>query len=146
MRLTPAPDCDCPERGGAQCLREDRLLVVEADFETLTGERSGPPTAVEIERPEQPGAFTPQNDAVRGDYYRFDQAGLAAAFGVDPEQIDTQWWLAAVGPGLPPGLAAIPPARHIGYALTWFGLAATLIGVYFAYHHRQGRFGFRTAL
>lgn len=30
---------------------------------------------------------------------------------------------------------------HLGYALTWFGLALTMIGVYIAYHWQKGRFG-----
>ncbi len=37
----------------------------------------------------------------------------------------------------------LPPARHLGYALTWFGLAATLIGVYLAFHIARGRLSFR---
>ena len=32
---------------------------------------------------------------------------------------------------------------HLNYALTWFGIALSLIGVYFAYHVNAGRFGFR---
>jgi surfeit locus 1 family protein len=48
-------------------------------------------------------------------------------------------WLPSAGAGLPPGLAAMPPSRHVGYALTWFGLALTLIAVYLAFHHRAGR-------
>jgi surfeit locus 1 family protein len=32
---------------------------------------------------------------------------------------------------------------HLNYALTWFGIALSLIGVYFAYHINAGRFGFR---
>jgi surfeit locus 1 family protein len=43
----------------------------------------------------------------------------------------------------PAVLDDLPPARHLGYALTWYGLAATLIGVYFAFHisTRRLRFG-----
>jgi len=29
--------------------------------------------------------------------------------------------------------------QHLSYAITWFGLAAGLIGVYFAYHMSKGR-------
>ena len=32
---------------------------------------------------------------------------------------------------------------HLNYALTWFGIALSLIGVYIAYHVNAGRLGFR---
>ncbi|MDX2236074.1 MAG: SURF1 family protein [Hyphomonadaceae bacterium] len=37
------------------------------------------------------------------------------------------------------GADPLPPERHLGYALTWWGLALTLLGVYFAYHVNVGR-------
>ncbi|GAN00141.1 cytochrome oxidase biogenesis protein Surf1 [alpha proteobacterium U9-1i] len=33
-----------------------------------------------------------------------------------------------------PGADELPPARHLGYALTWYGLALVLLVIYFAYH------------
>ena len=42
-----------------------------------------------------------------------------------------------------PGADALPPARHLGYALTWYGLALVLIVIYFAYHASVGRFSLR---
>jgi surfeit locus 1 family protein len=35
---------------------------------------------------------------------------------------------------LAPGADALPPARHLGYGLTWYGLALVLLVIYFAYH------------
>ncbi len=35
--------------------------------------------------------------------------------------------------------AKMPAQRHFGYALTWWGLAASLAGVYIAYHVMTGR-------
>ena len=37
------------------------------------------------------------------------------------------------------GVDPLPPARHLGYALTWWGLAAALVFIYFAYHASVGR-------
>ena len=34
------------------------------------------------------------------------------------------------------------PNSHFNYALTWFGLALALIGVYLAFHHQNGRLQF----
>ncbi len=36
----------------------------------------------------------------------------------------------------------LPPERHFGYALTWWGMALGLIGVYVALHRAQGRLRF----
>jgi surfeit locus 1 family protein len=145
LRLTPAPDCDCTAAAGspeaAACVRGDRSVVVEAGFETLLGVRIPASARVSIEPPPEAGAFTPQNDPERGDFYRFEPAALARAFGVRPEQVEGALWLPAAAPGLPPGLADMPPSRHLGYALTWFGLAVALIGVYLAFHRRAGRLG-----
>jgi surfeit locus 1 family protein len=44
---------------------------------------------------------------------------------------------------LAPGADALPPARHLGYALTWYGLALVLIVIYFAYHMSVGRLSLR---
>lgn len=40
---------------------------------------------------------------------------------------------------------ALPPERHFGYALTWWGMALGLIGVYVALHHSRGRLRFKKA-
>lgn len=44
---------------------------------------------------------------------------------------------------LAPGADALPPARHMGYAITWFGLAIVLVVIYFAYHTSVGRLSVR---
>jgi surfeit locus 1 family protein len=44
---------------------------------------------------------------------------------------------------LAPGADALPPARHLGYALTWYGLALVLLAIYFAYHVSVGRLAFQ---
>ena len=38
----------------------------------------------------------------------------------------------------------LPPQRHFGYALTWWGMAIGLMGVYLVLHHSQGRLRFRS--
>ncbi|MFT3729664.1 MAG: SURF1 family cytochrome oxidase biogenesis protein [Terricaulis sp.] len=41
------------------------------------------------------------------------------------------------------GADVMPPARHLGYAFTWYGLAAVLLVMYFAYHANAGRLSLR---
>jgi cytochrome oxidase assembly protein ShyY1 len=43
---------------------------------------------------------------------------------------------------LAPGADPLPPERHLGYALTWYGLAVVLLAVYFAFHVSVGRLVF----
>ncbi|MBR9807618.1 MAG: hypothetical protein GYB49_10390 [Alphaproteobacteria bacterium] len=37
----------------------------------------------------------------------------------------------------------LPPQRHFGYAITWWGLAMALLAVYLAFHHQKGRLRLR---
>lgn len=41
-----------------------------------------------------------------------------------------------------PGVDPLPPERHLGYSVTWYGLALVLMAIYFAYHVSVGRLGF----
>ena len=93
--------------------------------------------------PDAPGAFA-QADPARHVWYARDLAGIAAADGVRlaaPVVIEAD---ASPNPGgWPKGGQTVVdfPNNHLSYAITWFGLAAGLIGVYFAYHISKGRLG-----
>jgi surfeit locus 1 family protein len=95
-----------------------------------------------IRMPEAGNFFTPANDPARGAWYRRDPAEIAAAFKlarVAPFTIDAD----AGAPGaLPQGgeTRLNFPNNHLGYALTWFGLAAALVGVFgaFAWQRLRG--------
>lgn len=90
-----------------------------------------------VRPPPQPGLFTPQNDAPRNLWYWPDSAAMTASAFARPVEaapftIDAD---ASPGPGGWPrgGTTRIDlPNRHLEYALTWYGLALTLIGVYAA--------------
>lgn len=87
--------------------------------------------------PDKPSAFAAANDVAGGRWYVRDAGAMAAS-------------LKAAAPAAPvflfaetatnPAFAALTPApipaeianRHLEYALTWFGLAAALVGVYAA--------------
>lgn len=86
------------------------------------------------------GSFTPVNDVAHNLWYWRDLDGMVAATlagrraEVLPFYLDEQ-------PGSPPsqgypraGVTRLElPNRHLEYALTWYGLAVTLIGVYLAF-------------
>ncbi|HWC64349.1 MAG TPA: SURF1 family cytochrome oxidase biogenesis protein, partial [Rhizomicrobium sp.] len=95
--------------------------------------------------PDAPGWFTPPPDTKRHVWYARDLAGIAAADGAKlaaPAVIEAD---ATPNPGgWPEGGKTVVdfPNNHLQYAVTWFGLAAGLIGVYFAYHLSKGRLTF----
>jgi surfeit locus 1 family protein len=91
-------------------------------------------------KPETPGAFTPANDAGKNVWYWRDIPAMAAAAvpgdkaRVAPFVIDAE--LEPRPPGGWPrgGVTRIElPNRHLEYALTWYGLAAALLGVFAAF-------------
>lgn len=97
------------------------------------------------------GPFTPPADLERGLFYGLSREALAARTGVEAEAV-APVALAALseappqpGPALrpaPPSLEDIPD-NHIGYAITWFGLALALLGVYAGVHIQAGRLNLR---
>jgi surfeit locus 1 family protein len=92
--------------------------------------------------PDAPGAFTPAADTAHRIWYARDVRAIAAADHVElaaPVVIEAD---AAPNPGgWPKGGQTVVSFRneHLSYAVTWFGLAAGLIGVYLAYHASKGR-------
>jgi surfeit locus 1 family protein len=114
----------------------DRRVLVQTGFEAITGEFRAAPPALSLEPWPESGAFTPENAPERGEYYRFD-AALAEAAGVPPEALVPVWARWDDRPAL--GRVSIMPAEHIGYALTWFGLAIALAAFYLAMHVQAGR-------
>lgn len=103
-------------------------------------------------------AFTAPEDPDKRVYYMLDPKVFASvlpdeiAARVAPEVFEPQVirFLSASGARLADNPYArlrlddaLPPQRHFGYALTWWGLAFALLGVYFAFHHQKGRLRFR---
>jgi surfeit locus 1 family protein len=89
-----------------------------------------------LRAPEQANYFTPANDPSKNAWYRRDPAGIARAFDltdVAPFMLD------ATGEYRPDMLPQPNETKltfsnnHLGYALTWYGLACTLIGVFSAF-------------
>ncbi len=86
-------------------------------------------------------AWQPRNDPARGEWFFVDAPRMAEAAGLDDAKPFHLQLLPAAGrTGYPEpgGPGAALPNRHLGYALTWFGLAAALAGV-FAVHQMRRR-------
>lgn len=95
-----------------------------------------------LRAPETPNRFSPANDPARGEFYVRDPAAIAAARGltrvapfsiaVDADPSAGQWPRG--------GLTRLDiPDNHLQYALTWFGLAGTLLAVFAVYAFKRLR-------
>jgi surfeit locus 1 family protein len=90
-------------------------------------------------RPAEPaGVFSAAGDPAGRRFYSFDPAAIGAALGLPGV---APFLLVAIGEsrGLPDPARAVPrPSNnHLGYAITWYGLAAALVGVFLAWaRHR----------
>lgn len=111
------------------------------------GNIAGPAQVTGVWRvPDAPGRFTPAPDPAHRIWYSRDLAGIAAAGRLTltaPVVIEAD---ATPNPGgWPRGGRTVVAFRnqHLSYAVTWFGLAICLLGVWFAYHISKGRIGFK---
>ncbi|HEY8564176.1 MAG TPA: SURF1 family protein [Beijerinckiaceae bacterium] len=95
---------------------------------------AGPTTLNGLLRaPERRSLFVPENDPARETWFVRDVGEMARARGLDrvaPFYVEVE-----NTPGAPPwpkpGQAFVDlPNNHLQYALTWFGIAATLLGVF----------------
>lgn len=96
--------------------------------------------------PDAPGLFTPPPDVAHRTWYSRDLAGIAAADRITLSQPALVEADAAPNPGgWPKGGQTVVSFRneHLSYAITWFGLAAMLLGVWFSYNFSKGRIAFK---
>lgn len=120
-------------------------VLAEVGFDPL-GEaedlviREGEP--FRLARPQRSGRFTPESEPGEGRFYAYDNEAMAATLPDGVERLSPDWWIVAGPDAAPAHLTEVPPARHIGYAITWFGFALALIAVYAAFHAARGRLAF----
>ncbi len=98
-----------------------------------------PPPAGEVEvaglmrPPEERNLFTPADQPDKGLWFTRDPAGIAAKLGLEdaaPFVIDADAQPGETGWPHAGATELRIPNNHLSYALTWFGLAATLAGVF----------------
>ncbi len=119
------------DRAGQAPLLVDRGWAPDGPVAEPTG-----PVTVEgyIRTPDRPGLFSATDDSVKRLFYTLDPAKIGAALGLPSE---APYTLVAMGPDAGPPVPATalprPPNDHLNYALTWFGLALSLLVVFAAY-------------
>jgi surfeit locus 1 family protein len=130
-----------------ECVTEQGALVVEGPFEpflpgqTTAAVPTGPAPAryMAAEWPGKP-MFAAANSPETNDWHWFDRAGMEQAFGA--AGIDDRFYLAVMPETMPVHLTRTPPATHIGYSVTWYGMAIAFVVIYALFHARAGRLRF----
>ena len=115
--------------------RKDTALAPPAGSVQVTGAMRWPETR---------GLFTPADDPAHGIWYTRAPQAIAAANNwgeVAPFYVELESPKPATGLPRAGRLAVALPNNHLQYALTWFGLAAGLAGVYLAWLSGRRRRG-----
>jgi surfeit locus 1 family protein len=89
-----------------------------------------------VRAPEARGWFMPENQPGRDEWFIRDPAQMAGARGlgrVAPFWVDADPVPNATGWPRSGQTNLVIPNNHLGYALTWFGIALTLVGVFGAW-------------
>jgi surfeit locus 1 family protein len=121
-------------------LSDGRVVVVDRGFVPIDRKdapRAAPegvvPVVGVLRWPETRGMFTPADDVAGNVWFLRDPAAMAAArtWGeVAPFYVDQESPAPPGGLPRPGRLVVNLPDNHLQYAITWFGLAAGLAGVY----------------
>ncbi|MGE0741581.1 MAG: SURF1 family protein [Hyphomonadaceae bacterium] len=140
----------------------DTIVFIDADFVPAVEApdanevrfpaalRAGSPIIGASVRPEPPAPLTLAPRPLQRLWFAVDLAAMGRNAGLEPV---ADYYIAGAYVGadgratdnpfaLAPGADALPPERHLGYALTWYGLAIVLLVIYFAYHMSVGRLSF----
>jgi len=96
--------------------------------------------------PGRKGYFVPENEPEAGFWFTLKPTEIAQF--LKQEDMIKNYYIDVIRTG---EIITLPiaaevnidvPNSHFNYALTWFGLALALIGVYLAFHHQNGRLQF----
>jgi surfeit locus 1 family protein len=124
----------------------NRGFVPEANKDPASraaGLVTGPVEIVGVLRwPERAGWFTPAGDPAANLWFARDPLAIAAAKGwgdVAPFYVEQEAPTPPGGLPTPGKLVVNLPNNHLQYALTWFGLAAVLAGVFAAFARARRR-------
>ena len=100
-----------------------------------------------LRRPGVKGYFVPENDPQNGFWFTLVPSQINRHLGLGDTAID-QFYADALRTS---DVVTLPIAAktklnlrnaHLSYAITWYGIALSLIGVYLAFHYQAGRLQF----
>jgi cytochrome oxidase assembly protein ShyY1 len=118
-------------------LPDGKTVVVNRGYVPLEYNVQSPPGPVDVvgylRFPEKPSMFVSDSSSKGDTWFVRNQLLMAKSRGwgeVAPFYIDQEAPVPASGLPRPSALTVTLRDDHLGYALTWFGLAAVLVGVY----------------
>lgn len=131
-----------------RALMIDRGIVPNDSRDPVTRRAGQPQGSVRVvgiwRAPVPPGPFTPKPDPARRLWFSRDVVRIAAADSIRlaaPVLVEAD---ATPNPGRwPEGGHSVVTFRneHLQYAITWYALAAALVGIYVVFHIQKGRLG-----
>ena len=102
-----------------------------------------------IRYPQKKGYFVPENDGENGFWFTIVPNQIFDFINIISNKTINDYYIDALRVGekltLPIGVDGKPKFRnqHLSYAITWYGLALSLLFVYFSYHASSGRLIFK---
>ena len=102
-----------------------------------------------IRYPQKKGYFVPENDGKNGFWFTIKPNEIINFLNLTSNKVIKTYYIDALRQGekltLPIGVTGKPKLRnqHLSYAVTWYGLALSLLFVYFSYHMSSGRLSFK---
>ena len=130
----------CPiETGPYRSLLVDRGYTRNAIGGATVGKGPAGPVIGVLRKPDAPSGFTPVHQKSGDDWYTRNIAAMAAELKVSdpaPVMLMLESPTPASGDPTPSPLPVSVSNNHMGYAVTWYGLALALMGVYIAFLRR----------
>ena len=102
-----------------------------------------------IRYPQKKGYFVPENDGKNGFWFTIKPNEINKFINLPSNKVINNYYIDALRQGekltLPIGVTGKLKLRnqHLSYAITWYGLALSLLFVYFSYHVSSGRLSFK---
>ena len=118
------------ERPGQVPVLVDRGWIQEGHTDAQNGEVT---VVGYVREPSTPSWFSPSDDTAARHFYTLDPAVIGSALGLPRVAPFTLVAMGEGGTPEPAGALPRPPNDHLNYAITWFGLALTLMIVFGAY-------------
>ena len=94
--------------------------------------------------PRKKGYFVPENEPEKGTWFSIIPSQIALHQGMKG-RVETDFYFTSIG-GANDAKIPIPISteinlhnRHLGYAITWYGIACSLLIIYLAFHYKAGR-------